>query len=174
VNIFWRLTLIIFKIAQQFYICSRMRDIILIVNLKKYHMKRLFFAMFLIMIAVVFSPSVSYAAVSLPIEQSVEQPVSKKEKLKATKKQLKELRKSYRIETKGMSRAEKKTFIENKLNQSNVNIPNLRLLIIGLVFLLVGVVFYILPLLSWIGYLLQSIGGIIIIVWLILWLLQYA
>jgi hypothetical protein len=74
---------------------------------------------------------------------------------------------------KGMSKAEKKAFIEEKLQKSNVNIPRLRLLIIGLVLILVGAIFYIIPGLNILAYILQSVGGIIILVWLILWLLEF-
>ena len=118
-------------------------------------------------------PSPSFAGVSNPIEQASLSPVSKKEQSKAAKKQLKEIRKAYSTEMKGMSKAEKKAFIEEKLQKSNVNIPRLRLLIIGLVLILVGAIFYIIPGLNILAYILQSVGGIIILVWLILWLLEF-
>jgi Flp pilus assembly protein TadB len=135
-------------------------------------MKKLLFAICIILFA--FGAQLSYAGVSNPIEQGSVSPVSKKEQSKAAKKQLKEIRKAYSTEMKGMSKAEKKAFIEEKLQKSNVNIPRLRLLIIGLVLILVGAIFYIIPGLNLLAYILQSVGGIIILVWLILWLLDYA
>jgi Flp pilus assembly protein TadB len=135
-------------------------------------MKKLLFAICIILFA--FGAQLSYAGVSNPIEQGSVSPVSKKEQSKAAKKQLKEIRKAYSTEMKGMSKAEKKAFIEEKLQKSNVNIPRLRLLIIGLVLILVGAIFYIIPGLNILAYILQSVGGIIILVWLILWLLDYA
>jgi Flp pilus assembly protein TadB len=119
------------------------------------------------------SPSPSFAGVSNPIEQGSLSPVSKKEQSKAAKKQIKEIKNAYSKEMKGMSKAEKKAFIKEKINQGNVNIPRLRLLIIGLVLILVGAIFYIIPGLSILAYILQSVGGIIILVWLILWLLEF-
>jgi len=135
-------------------------------------MKKLIFAICMVFFA--FGVQLSYAGVSTPIEQASVSPVSKKEQSKAVKKQLKEIKKTYGKEMKGMSKVEKKAFVEEKLQKSNVNIPRLRLLIIGLVLILVGAIFYILPLLNILAYILQSIGGIIILVWLILWLLEYA
>ena len=135
-------------------------------------MKKLLFAICIILFA--FGAQLSYAGVSNPIEQGSVSPVSKKVQSKAAKKQLKEIRKAYSTEMKGMSKAEKKAFIEEKLQKSNVNIPRLRLLIIGLVLILVGAIFYIIPGLNILAYILQSVGGIIILVWLILWLLDYA
>ena len=135
-------------------------------------MKKLLFAICIILFA--FGAQLSYAGVSNPIEQGSVSPVSKKEQSKAAKKQLKELRKAYSTEMKGMSKDEKKAFIEEKIQKSNVNIPRLRLLIIGLVLILVGAIFYIIPGLNILAYILQSVGGIIILVWLILWLLDYA
>jgi Flp pilus assembly protein TadB len=135
-------------------------------------MKKLLFAICIILFA--FGAQLSYAGVSNPIEQGSVSPVSKKEQSKAAKKQLKEIRKAYSTEMKGMSKAEKKAFIEEKLQKSNVNIPRLRLLIVGLVLILVGAIFYIIPGLNILAYILQSVGGIIILVWLILWLLDYA
>jgi Flp pilus assembly protein TadB len=134
-------------------------------------MKKLLFAICIILFA--FGAQLSYAGVSNPIEQGSVSPVSKKEQSKAAKKQLKEIRKAYSTEMKGMSKAEKKAFIEEKLQKSNVNIPRLRLLIIGLVLILVGAIFYIIPGLNILAYILQSVGGIIILVWLILWLLEF-
>jgi Flp pilus assembly protein TadB len=128
----------------------------------------------LLTVILISFPSPNYAGVSNPIEQGSVSPVSKKEKSKAAKKQLKEIRKAYSTEMKGMSKAEKKAFIEEKLQKSNVNIPRLRLLIIGLVLILLGAIFYIIPGLNLLAYILQSVGGIIILVWLILWLLDYA
>jgi Flp pilus assembly protein TadB len=134
-------------------------------------MKKLLFAICIILFS--FGAQLSYAGVSNPIEQGSVSPVSKKEQSKAAKKQLKEIRKAYSTEMKGMSKAEKKAFIEEKLQKSNVNIPRLRLLIIGLVLILVGAIFYIIPGLNILAYILQSVGGIIILVWLILWLLEF-
>ena len=134
-------------------------------------MKKLLFAICIILFA--FGAQLSYAGVSNPIEQGSVSPVSKKEQSKAAKKQLKEIRKAYSTEMKGMSKAEKKAFIEEKLQKSNVNIPRLRLLIVGLVLILVGAIFYIIPGLNILAYILQSVGGIIILVWLILWLLEF-
>jgi Flp pilus assembly protein TadB len=128
----------------------------------------------LLTVILISFPYPSYAGVSNPIEQGSVSPVSKKEQSKAAKKQLKEIRKAYSTEMKGMSKAEKKAFIEENLQKSNVNIPRLRLLIIGLVLILVGAIFYIIPGLNLLAYILQSVGGIIILVWLILWLLDYA
>lgn len=134
-------------------------------------MKKLLIAICMVLFA--FGAQQSFAGVSNPIEQASLSPVSKKEQSKAAKKQLKEIRKAYSAEMKGMSKAEKKAFIEEKLQKSNVNIPRLRLLIIGLVLILVGAIFYIIPGLNILAYILQSVGGIIILVWLILWLLEF-
>lgn len=134
-------------------------------------MKKLLIAICMVLFA--FGAQQSFAVVSNPIEQASLSPVSKKEQSKVAKKQLKEIRKAYGTEMKGMSKAEKKAFIEEKLQKSNVNIPRLRLLIIGLVLILVGAIFYIIPGLNILAYILQSVGGIIILVWLILWLLEF-
>ena len=128
---------------------------------------------FIVFVAMFTAPS-CYAGASFRMEEHEVKPASKKEQTKAVKKLIKELRKGYRSEMKGMSPAQKKTFIEDKLAQNNVNIPNLKLLILGLILLLIGAIFYIIPLLGWVGYLLQAVGGIIILVWLILWLLELA
>ncbi len=128
---------------------------------------------FIVFVAMFIAPS-CYAGASFRMEEHEVKPASKKEQTKAFKKLIKELRKEYRSEMKGMSPAQKKTFIEDKLAQNNVNIPNLKLLILGLILLLIGLIFYIIPLLGWVGYLLQSVGGIIILVWLILWLVELA
>ncbi len=93
---------------------------------------------------------------------------------KIIKKQIKEVRKEFRTEMKGMNKAEKKAFIEDKIGKNQLDIPNLKWLIIGLVLLLIGAIFYIIPGLNWLAYIIQSIGGIIIIIWLILWLLELA
>jgi hypothetical protein len=128
---------------------------------------------FIVFLAMFTTPS-CYAGASFRMEEHVVKPASKKEQVKAAKKLVKELRKEYRSEMKGMTPVQKKAFIEDKIAQSNLDIPNLKLLILGLILLLIGVIFYIIPLLGWVGYLLQSAGGIIILVWLILWLVELA
>ena len=141
---------------------------------KFFIMRNLICAVLTLFFAFAFTVPSSYAAAVYSMEEHEVKPASKKEQTKAVKKLIKELRKEYRSEMKGMSPAQKKTFIEDKLAQNNVNIPNLKLLILGLIFLLIGAIFYIIPLLGWVGYLLQAVGGIIILVWLVLWLVELA
>jgi hypothetical protein len=103
-------------------------------------------------------------------------PASKGLTKKEKRKQMRKLRKKYKKEMRGMSRAEKQQFLEDKLAQSPddqlINIPNKQYLIIGLVLILIGAIFYLIPGLYWLGGLIQAIGGIILIVWLILLILE--
>jgi len=84
------------------------------------------------------------AALSVPVAEAglkpAERVISKKEQAL----RLKAIKKEYRQEMKGMSKAEKKEFIEDKIKKENIEIPRVKLLIIAAILLLAGVVFYIL------------------------------
>ena len=132
-------------------------------------MKKLFLLIFVIFITVFANSAKSYAAFSTPIEQSVEQPISQKEKIKASKKQLKELRKELRDEMKGMNRAEKKAFIENKIQKNQIT-GNIRYLLLALVcFLISGIAWILPPVLDW---LVSTVFGILGIIFLVIWILN--
>ncbi len=105
---------------------------------------------------------------------SVENPgkVIKTEKI--DKKKVNAIKSIYKKEMRGMSKADKASFIEEKINSENLNLPRKQWLIIGAVLVLAGIVFYFIPFLWFIGAILQAIGGIILIVWLIMWLLDMA
>ena len=90
------------------------------------------------------------------------------------KKKVRTLKTLYKSELRGMSKAEKKSFIEDKIKNENLNLPRKQWLIIGAVLVLAGIVFYFIPFLWFIGAILQSIGFIILVIWLIMWLLDMA
>jgi hypothetical protein len=73
------------------------------------------------------------AALSVPSSEyglnPTERIISKKEQTQ----RLKALKKEYRQEMKGMSKVEKKEFIEDKIKKENARIPRMNLLIIGLI-----------------------------------------
>jgi Flp pilus assembly protein TadB len=123
---------------------------------------------------VAFALPQAQAGAVVPAAETGVVPSSKEKAEKNIKKQIKEVRKEFRTEMKGMNKAEKKAFVEDKIGKNQLDIPNLKWLIIGLVLLLIGAIFYIIPGLNWLAYIIQSIGGIIIIIWLILWLLELA
>jgi hypothetical protein len=114
------------------------------------------------------------AALSVPVAEAglkpAERVISKKEQAL----RLKAIKKEYRQEMKGMFKAEKKEFIEDKIKKENASIPRMNLLIIGAVLILAGIIFYLLPFLWYIGALLQTAGAIVLLVWLILWLMDMA
>lgn len=112
----------------------------------------------------------AYAGAVVPSMEEGVVPASKKEKIKDAKKQIRELRKEYRSEMKGMNRAEKKAFIEDKIGQNKVDIGNVKYLIIALICYLIAGVAWVLP--SPIDWLVSTIFGIIGLVFLILWLLD--
>ena len=136
-------------------------------------MKKLIMIFVMALFTVAFALPEAQAGVVPAVETGVV-PSSKEKAGKIIKKQIKEVRKEFRTEMKGMNKAEKKAFIEDKIGKNQLDIPNLKWLIIGLVLLLIGAIFYIIPGLNWLAYIIQSIGGIIIIIWLILWLLELA
>jgi Flp pilus assembly protein TadB len=111
------------------------------------------------------------AALSVPVVEAglkpAERVISKKEQAL----RLKAIKKEYRQEMKGMSKAEKKEFIEDKIKKENIEIPRVKLLIIAAILLLAGVVFYILRI-PYIGWILQTAGAIVFIYWLVLWLIE--
>jgi Flp pilus assembly protein TadB len=114
------------------------------------------------------------AALSVPSSEyglkPTERIISKKEQTQ----RLKALKKEYRQEMKGMSKVEKKEFIEDKIKKENARIPRMNLLIIGAILILAGIIFYLIPFLWYIGALLQTAGAIVLLVWLILWLMDMA
>jgi Flp pilus assembly protein TadB len=133
-------------------------------------MKKLFMMFVLALFTVVFAAPTAYAGVSVPSMEEGVVPVSKKEKLKAAKKQIKELRKEYRKEMKGMTIAQKKAFMEDKIGQSTVDIGNVRYLILALICFLIAGLAWVLPYpIDWI---LSTIFGIVGVVFLVLWLLE--
>jgi hypothetical protein len=122
----------------------------------------------------IFINSELQAALSVPVAEvglkPAERVISKKEQAL----RLKAIKKEYRQEMKGMSKAKKKEFIEDKIKKENISIPRMNLLIIGAVLILAGIIFYLLPFLWYIGALLQTAGAIVLLVWLILWLMDMA
>ena len=113
--------------------------------------------------------ALSFSAAEVGLKPA-EKVISKKEQAQ----RLKVLKKEYRHEMKGMSKAEKKEFIEDKIKKENASIPRMKLLIIGAILILAGIIFYILPGLWYLGTLLQTAGAIVLLVWLILWLMDMA
>jgi hypothetical protein len=64
--------------------------------------------------------------------------------MKAAKKQLKELRKEFRTEMKGMNRVEKKAFIQDKIKKNQIS-GNIRYLVLALVCFLISGIAWVLP-----------------------------
>jgi hypothetical protein len=95
-------------------------------------------------------------------------------KAKTSKKEIKNLKKQFKEEMRGMSKAEKNNYIEDKIKNENFSLPRKQLLIIGAILILAGIVFYFLPFIWFLGAILQSIGFIILVIWLILWLMDMA
>ena len=123
----------------------------------------------------IFVNSELHAALSVPAAEVGLKPAEKVISKKEQAQRLKVLKKEYRHEMKGMSKAEKKEFIEDKIKKENVSIPRMNLLIIAAVLIVAGAIFYILPsFLHVIGALIQTAGAIVFLVWLILWLMDMA
>ena len=122
----------------------------------------------------IFVSSELQAALSVPSAEVGLKPDDRVFSKKEQAQRLIALKKEYRHEMKGMSKAEKKEFIEDKIKKENASIPRMNLLIIGAVLILAGIIFYLLPFLWYIGALLQTAGAIVLLVWLILWLMDMA
>ena len=131
-------------------------------------MKKLILAICIILFAVGITPDMQ-AGVSNAVEQYSLTPISQKEKLKVAKKQLKELRKEFRTEMKGMNRVEKKAFIQDKIKKNQIS-GNIRYLVLALVcFLISGIAWVLPPVLDW---LVSAVFGILGIVFLVIWILN--
>jgi Flp pilus assembly protein TadB len=123
---------------------------------------------FIVFVALFTAPS-CYAGASFRMEEHEVKPASKKEQTKAVKKLVKELRKEYHSEMKGMSLVEKKAFIQDKIKQNQLS-GNFRYLILALIcFLVAGVAWVLPPVLDW---LVSTIFGIIGVILLVIWLLN--
>jgi Flp pilus assembly protein TadB len=131
-------------------------------------MKKLILAICIVFFAVGITPNMQ-AGVSNSVEQYSLTPGSQKEKLKVAKKQLKELRKEFRTEMKGMNRVEKKAFIQDKIKKNQIS-GNIRYLVLALVcFLISGIAWVLPPILDW---LVSAVFGILGIVFLVIWILN--
>ena len=104
-------------------------------------------------------------------EQSVLVQKKKKERLskKERKKRIRHLRKKYKQELKNMTKAERQTFLEDRIEEENL-IPNpwfslgLTFLVLGGIFMLI---FYDIAIIAWTGGILALIGLGFLIIWII-------
>ncbi len=119
-------------------------------------------------------PEAQAGAVVPAVETGVV-PTAKGEGLKEFRQKVKKFYKEHSHEMQGMTKAEKKAFFEDHVGKSN-QVPRKELLIIGIVLFLVG---WILSGIFWgrsgfgnIAWLFGTIGTIVLLVWLILWLMD--
>lgn len=131
-------------------------------------MKKLIFAIYIMFFSLAIGSN-ARAEVNIPLEQETVSPLSVREKMKLAKKQIIELRKEFRSEMKGMTKSEKKAFIESKVNEKQIS-ANFRYLILALVcFLISGIAWVLPPVLDW---LVSTVFGILGVVFLVLWILN--
>ena len=136
-------------------------------------MKKLSLLLMLVFMSIcLITPQLAHANLSAPAAELNLSPSSKGLSKKEQRKRIRNLRKQYKKELRGMNKGEKQAFLADKLaNPSHSqNIPHKKLLIIALIFLLVSVVLGLI-LNSYIFY---FIGVVLLVVWLILFLLDYA
>jgi len=124
----------------------------------------------LALFTVAFSVPQLQAAASIPA--TAEGVVPTVQSQKEFRQKVKKFYKEHRHELKGMTKAEKKEFFEEHVGKSN-QVPRKKLLIVGIVLFLVG---WILSGIFWdsfrLAYLIGTIGTIILLVWLVLWLMD--
>ena len=132
-------------------------------------MKKLIMIFVMALFTFAFALPEAQAGVVPAVETGVV-PSSKEKAGKIIKKQIKEVRKEFRTEMKGMNKAEKKAFVVDKINQNKVEIGNVKYLIIALICFLIAGVAWVLP--APIDLIISTIFGIVAVVFLILWLID--
>ena len=116
----------------------------------------------------------SYAA-SSPIDFQEQTLVIKQKKKKESlskkerRKRMRQLRKKYKKELRAMNKAERQSFLEDRIEEENL-IPN-PWFSLGLTFLVLGgifaLIFYNVPIISWVGAIVALIGLGFLVVWII-------
>lgn len=141
-------------------------------------MKKLSLFTMLIFLSLSFALPQSAMASLSPVQAETSlSPTSKGLTKKEKRQRVRQLRKKYRKEMRGMNKMERRAFLDQKMESYSIDqqmdVPRQQLLIIGLIVLLVSVLLDILLRAS-IGGFFWTVGVIILIVWLVLFLLDYA
>lgn len=135
-------------------------------------MKKLSLLLMLVFMSLsLITPQLAHANLSAPATELSLSPSSQGLTKKEKRKRVRQLRKKYKKQMRGMNSVEKEAFLADKLanpSQSQA-VPYKNLLIIAIIFLLVSFVLGLI-LNSYIFYV---IGVILLVVWLILFLLDY-
>jgi len=118
-------------------------------------------------------PQIAIAGASVPASADYGVVPGKVEKKKAAKKKLRKATKKYKAETKGMTKAEKDAYLQDRIEKED-SVPRKQLLIIGIILFLVGWVLsaILYSSLGGLAWLIGTAGTIILLVWLVLWLMD--